>query len=606
MDQPTAPPQLLGSYRLVEPLGEGGMGLVHLAYGSDGRLVAVKVLRPWLVGGRDGRARFEREVAALRRVRGPRVAEVLDADVTADPPYVVTRYVRGPSLDRVVADHGPLRGPALMRVAVGLAEALETVHAAGVVHRDVKPGNVLIADGGPVLIDFGLAHALGDSRLTATGLVIGTPGYLAPETVLGRDPVPGTDVHGWAGTVVFAATGRAPYGSGHEAVVLDRIRRGEYDLAGVEPDLADLLRYALAGDPVERPTVRQLSRALRAVGGPATDPAAPAAGAALAAAAASTGWTAPAAATAALGPAVPPTRVDLPPVPPAARAPHAAGPPAATPPAAGAAPAVYAGPSAGAAPAVYATPRSAGPSAPPPNVVPPASSPPVAPRLQRPAPATPDPPAVSPRPASAGPAPSRPAPVVAPLAPPVTSLVGRALLAAVAMLLVAIGVAAPYIGSAVLLGTLTIARTAWRVRRRLYERQLARGPQRSDGVLAAIGAPWHLVTTAFPSLVQTAVVVAAGALVGIAALGAGAVGPRVPYVLGGAFAVLLAWFGPGAARVRRGGRVLVAAVTRDPRAGWVVAVLVALAAWALGLWWESYGTNWWPGSPPELQFPTWL
>jgi hypothetical protein len=595
VDQPIAPPQQLGAYRLVEPLGEGGMGVVHLAYGSDGRLVAVKVLRPWLVGGRDGRARFEREVAALRRVRGARVAEVLDADVAADPPYVVTRYVRGPSLDRVVADHGPLRGPALMRLAVGLAEALETVHAAGVVHRDVKPGNVLIADGGPVLIDFGLAHALGDSRLTATGLVIGTPGYLAPETVLGRDPVPGTDVHGWAGTVVFAATGRAPYGTGHDAVVLDRIRRGEYDLEGVEPDLAELLRYALAGDPAARPTVRQLSRALQAVGGPATDPAAPAAGAALAAAAASTGWTAPAAATAALGPVVPPTRVDLPPVPPPAQAPHAAGPPAATPPAAG-----------GAA-AAYATPRPAvGPSVSPPNAVPPASSPPVAPRPQQPAPATPGPRAVSPRPTPAGPAPSRPAPVATPLAPPVTSLVGRALLAAVAMLLVAIGVAAPYIGSAVLLGTLTIARTAWRVRRRLYERQLARGPQRSDGVLAAIGAPWHLVTTAFPALVQTALVVGAGALVGIAALGAGAVGPRVPYVLGGAFAVLLAWFGPGAARVRRGGRVLVAAVTRDPRAGWVVAVLVGVAAWALGLWWESYGTNWWPGSPPEFQFPTWL
>jgi len=595
VDQPIAPPQQLGSYRLVEPLGEGGMGVVHLAYGSDGRLVAVKVLRPWLVGGRDGRARFEREVAALRRVRGARVAEVLDADVAADPPYVVTRYVRGPSLDRVVADHGPLRGPALMRLAVGLAEALETVHAAGVVHRDVKPGNVLIADGGPVLIDFGLAHALGDSRLTATGLVIGTPGYLAPETVLGRDPVPGTDVHGWAGTVVFAATGRAPYGSGHDAVVLDRIRRGEYDLEGVEPDLAELLRYALAGDPAARPTVRQLNRALQAVGGPATDPAAPAAGAALAAAAASSGWTAPAAATAALGPAVPPTRVDLPPVPPAAQAPNAAGPPAATPPAAGA------------APAVYATPRpAAGPSAYPANPVPPGSSPPVAPRPQQPAPATPGAPPDSPRPASPGPAPSRPAPVAAPLAPPVTSMVGRALLAAVAMLLVAIGVAAPYVGSAVLLGALTIARTAWRVRRRLYERQLARGPQRSDGVLAAIGAPWHLVTTAFPSLVQTAVIVGAGALVGIAALGAGAVGPRVPYVLGGAFAVLLAWFGPGAARVRRGGRVLVAAVTRDPRAGWVVAVVVAVAAWALGLWWESYGTNWWPASPPEFQFPTWL
>ncbi|HSK55857.1 MAG TPA: serine/threonine-protein kinase [Jiangellales bacterium] len=589
MDHPTAPPQLLGAYRLVEPIGEGGMGVVHLAYGGDGRLVAVKILRPWLVGGRDGRARFEREVAALRRVRGPRVAEVLDADVTADPPYVVTRYVRGPSLDRVVADHGPLRGPALMRLAAGLAEALDTVHAVGVVHRDVKPGNVLIADGGPVLIDFGLAHALGDSRLTATGLVIGTPGYLAPETVLGRDPVPATDVHGWAGTVTFAATGHPPYGSGHDAVVLDRIRRGEYDLEGVEPDLAGLLRHALAVDPPARPTVRQLVRAVQALEPPSADRAAPAAGAALAAAAAATGWTAPAAATAALGPAVPPTRVDLPPLPEVAPAPPVATPRAAAPPRAK--PPLTGPPRAG-----YATPfPGAGQAAPSPYAVPPAGPGPVAPRPHEPAPA---------RPGAARPAPVRPAPVAAPLAPPVTSTVGRALLAAVAMLLVAIGVAAPYVGSAVLLACLALARTAWRVRRRVYERQLARGPQRSDGVLAAVGAPWHLVTTVLPSLAQTALAVGAGALVGVAALGAGTVGPRIPYVLGGAFAVLLAWFGPGAARVRRGGRVLVAAVTRDRRTGWVLAVVVAVAAWVLGLWWESYGTTWWPGTPPE--FPTWL
>ncbi|HSK27072.1 MAG TPA: serine/threonine-protein kinase [Jiangellales bacterium] len=564
MDHPSAPPTSLGSYRLVEPIGEGGMGVVHLAYGADGGLVAVKVLRPWLVGGQDGRARFEREVAALRRVRGPRVAEVLDADVSADPPYVVTRYVRGPSLDRVVSDHGPLRGPALLRLAAGLAEALETVHRTGVVHRDVKPGNVLIADGGPVLIDFGLAHALGDSRLTATGLVIGTPGFLAPETVLGRDPVPATDVHGWAGTVAYAATGRPPYGSGHDAVVLDRIRRGECDLGGVDPALLPLLRAALAADPTARPTVAQVLAALAALGAPSAG-SAPAAGA-LAAAASATGWTAPEAATAAMGTAVPPTRVDLPPAPTPARAPAPA-------------------------PAATASPYA----------VPPAPRPALAPRGQQPVPpASGGYPVAYGAPRAAPPAPA----AITPLAPVVTTPAGRALLAAVAMLVVAVGVAAPYVGVLVLTALLVLARTAWRVRRRLYERQLARGPQRSDGVLAAVGAPWHLLATAVPSLAQAAVAIAAGVLVGVAALGAGAVGPRIPYVLGGAFAVLLAWFGPGASRVRRGGRVLVTALARDPRVGWTVAAVVAVAAWVLGLWWESYGTNWWPGSPPG--FPGWL
>src|SRR5690606_10285170 len=125
--EPRTETQRLGPYRLVERIGEGGMGVVHLAVSPDGGLVAVKALRPWVVGGEDGRKRFAREVEALRRVRSPRVAEVLDADVSGDPPYVVTRYVRGNPLNKVVADHGPLRGAALNRLASGLAEALASV-----------------------------------------------------------------------------------------------------------------------------------------------------------------------------------------------------------------------------------------------------------------------------------------------------------------------------------------------------------------------------------------------------------------------------------------------------------------------------------------------
>ncbi|TDD69518.1 serine/threonine protein kinase [Jiangella aurantiaca] len=252
----------IGPYRVVRQLGEGGMGVVYLATARDGRPVAVKTLRPWLVGGTDGRRRFEREVATLVRVRGDRVAEVLDADVSADPPYIVTRFVDGVPLSAWVAEHGPLAAPDLRILARGLLEALTSVHAAGVVHRDIKPGNVMLAAGGPVLIDFGIAHATDDTRLTATGLISGTPGYFAPETVLGRDPTPATDVHAWAATLTYAATGRPPYGGGPDLAVVDRIRRGEHDLSGVEPWLATVLDVALHPDPARRPGVPALAQAL--------------------------------------------------------------------------------------------------------------------------------------------------------------------------------------------------------------------------------------------------------------------------------------------------------------------------------------------------------
>lgn len=299
MTAPRTEPKQLGPYRLLDRIGEGGMGVVHLAVTPSGDLVAVKALRPWLVGGQNGRDRFEREVATLRRVRGDRVAEVMDADVAADPPYIVTRYVRGSGLDKVVGDHGPLKGEALTRFAAGLADALASVHAAGIVHRDVKPGNVLITDDGPVLIDFGLARALDEHRLTATGMVIGTPGYLAPEVVGGHRPSPATDVHGWAATVAFAATGRPPYGTGPDAVVLDRIRRGQHDLDGIEPGLAAVLHGALAADPGQRPSVADIKQR---IGTPDAD---------------ATAVVAPLPPTAPVSAAGPPTKVDhAPPAPP--------------------------------------------------------------------------------------------------------------------------------------------------------------------------------------------------------------------------------------------------------------------------------------------------
>lgn len=168
----------LGPYRLLRRLGEGGMGVVHLALDSQGRQVAIKVLRSEVAGDDLARRRLAREVETMRRVRHHNIAEVLDADVTGSRPYIVTRYVPGMPLDDTVKRDGPLEPLALLRVAHGVAEALAAVHAAGVIHRDLKPGNVLLLDGEPVLIDFGIAQAVDSTRLTQTGMFIGTPGYL--------------------------------------------------------------------------------------------------------------------------------------------------------------------------------------------------------------------------------------------------------------------------------------------------------------------------------------------------------------------------------------------------------------------------------------------
>ena len=179
-------PDRLGPYRLLERLGEGGMGVVYLAADQQQRRVAVKALRPAIAADPNARRRLAREVETMRRVRSPFVAEVLDADVTSDPPYIVTRYVSGRTLEDVVGQDGPLTGAQLARVASGLALALSAVHAAGVVHRDLKPGNVMIANGEPVVIDFGIAQVPDSTRLTQTGMFMGTPGYLAPEVIEGK------------------------------------------------------------------------------------------------------------------------------------------------------------------------------------------------------------------------------------------------------------------------------------------------------------------------------------------------------------------------------------------------------------------------------------
>jgi serine/threonine kinase PknH len=251
-------PRKIGPYRVLEKIGEGGMGVVYLASDAENRPVAVKVLGPAVAGDPDARLRLAREVETMRRVRSRHVAQVLDADVNGPSPYIVTRYVPGPSLDAAVRQSGPLRGPALLRLAGGLAEALAAIHATGVVHRDLKPGNVLLDDGQPVVIDFGIAHLPDTTRLTKTGLVMGTPGYLSPEVIEGRPASGATDVHAWGATVAYAATGRPPYGSGDFQTVFFRIIEGRAELGGVPPELLPLVTAALSADPPSRPTARSL------------------------------------------------------------------------------------------------------------------------------------------------------------------------------------------------------------------------------------------------------------------------------------------------------------------------------------------------------------
>ncbi len=250
----------IGRYRLLEKIGEGGMGVVHLATDPQGRRVAVKVLRPGVASDQTALRRLAREVDSMRRVHNPHVAEILDADVTAEPPYVVTQFVPGRTLEQTIRDRGPIRGQALHRMAAGLASALAAIHSAGIIHRDLKPGNVMFLDSGePVVIDFGIAQGVDATRLTATGLVIGTPGYLAPEIIEGEDAGAPADVHSWASTVAFAATGRAPFGSGTFESIFYKIMEGRPDLDGVPDSLLPLVRAAMARNPAERPTAHALA-----------------------------------------------------------------------------------------------------------------------------------------------------------------------------------------------------------------------------------------------------------------------------------------------------------------------------------------------------------
>src|SRR5690625_4780763 len=205
--QPAPLPDIPG-YSILDILGSGGMGTVYSGVDAEGRKVAIKVLHPGLAGDHDVRARLRREVATLHRVKGAQVAQVLDAELDAPQAFIVTELIEGQDLADSVAQHGPLDEVELASLATGLAAALTSIHNVGVVHRDLKPGNVMLTDSGPVLIDFGISQILDDTRLTRTGLVTGTPGYVDPVVLTGAAPDELGDWWGWAALLVFAATGR--------------------------------------------------------------------------------------------------------------------------------------------------------------------------------------------------------------------------------------------------------------------------------------------------------------------------------------------------------------------------------------------------------------
>ncbi|MBA9007405.1 bifunctional serine/threonine-protein kinase/ABC transporter substrate-binding protein [Thermomonospora cellulosilytica] len=250
--RPGDPPRL-GEYELVGRLGEGGQGTVFLGRDAQGRRAAVKLLHARLSGDARARGRFIRELEVARRVSGFCTAQVLDADIAGDTPYFVSEYVPGPSLKEQVAAGGPLDAQSLVRLAIGTATALAAVHRAGIVHRDFKPGNVLMGPDGPRVIDFGIARALDSGAVTMTSQVVGTPAFMAPEQVAGGAIGPQADLFAWAATMLFAATGRAPFGDDSIPAVMHRILYAEPDLSALPPALTGIVAGCLAKDPARRP-----------------------------------------------------------------------------------------------------------------------------------------------------------------------------------------------------------------------------------------------------------------------------------------------------------------------------------------------------------------
>lgn len=551
-------PSTLGPYRLLNRLGEGGMGVVHLGLDRAGRAVAVKVLREHVAHDPDARARLAREVSTLQRVRHPLVAEVIDADVDGDQPYVVTRFVNGPSLDEVVREHGPMDAGGLVELGRGLSAALEAIHTAGVVHRDLKPGNVLLLDGKPIVIDFGIAHVADDVRLTTVGLVMGTPGYLSPEVVDGQAVTTATDWWGWAATLAFAASGRPPFGRGPMDVVIDRVRRGETDLDGVDARLRPLLAAALSVAPSLRPDAREVLVALEryAAGGDTTTVLRHGVEQTLPVRSQTT-RVAPVGATRGL-PDLAPTRVGPDKRPAADLGAHAG-------------------------PGGYAT-----------------FSEPARPSTTAPAPfapaAMPDQQGVDARPVDG------PGHGMAPGAEPTSGETPRpprtgTLLATLAAI-VACAAAWPVLTAVVTIVMMVLARTVDRGTSALARRRYEHGARRTDGLVAVISSPWHLLAGSLATVVTVLLPGALGVamvfLTGLLLSPDGRPSPgSLPAVAAGALVALLtAWWGAGGLPLRRGARALARGVAPGRSARVFVPLLIATAV-AAGYLAAAHGSPDW-------------
>ena len=550
----------VGDYRLLTRIGEGGMGVVHLAQAPDGSRVALKVLRPHVIGDDESRQRLAREVASLRRVSSPRVAEVIDADPWGDTPFVATRYVPGLSLHQHVRTEGLVTGDDLRFLGAGLLEALTAVHSVGVLHRDVKPSNVLLEGRAPVLIDFGLARLAEDPRLTHTGWLLGTPGYLAPEILYGEDASAASDVHAWAATLVFAATGRPPYGTGPAMAVMDRVRRGEHDLSAVPPELAPMLSACLAPDPRDRPGTARLLEDLR---GPR-----PAAG----------GTAVPAA-----GPATMPYAVAAGRPGDDSRGPvtEQLGDDALT----------LAGPTderAAEPTAVEATDPTLAltSAAPAPPVMTPAREPYVVPPPPRPF----DPEALPEQPT-----------------PRPTAGLERGLITLGLGALVVLGFAgAPYLALAGVGVAVLLLRTLSWTGEASRARQHARGGRRwYDGPLTLLTTPWYLLVATTGTLLLLVSATVLTLLSGLAYLLFGPpLGPGM-LLMGGVLALAL-WWGPGGRRVRRPVRRATALLTRRTWSAWTAIGVLAAGAAACAWFLADAGVVWEPAAGAPWRYGTLL
>ena len=535
----------IGPYRLLGKVGEGGMGVVYKALDRRDQVVAIKVLRAHIAYDDGARERLRREVTTLSLVRSARIGWVLDADVDGDRPYLVTRYVNGPPLDAVVQETGPLGAGQLAALGSGVAEALRDIHRAGIVHRDLKPGNVLMDGEEPVLIDFGIAHVADETRLTSTGLVMGTPGYLSPEIVEGGDVTEATDWWGWAATLAYAASGTPPFGRGPMHVVLDRVSEGRADLRGVDPRMRPLLAAALSPEPGDRPSAAEVLDQLQvySTGGHTT------------------------------GIAVRPARPATTQLPEGR--PGGAGP----------------WRSQDAGPREPQTQRRADPYRPP------VARTPEPTRDHRPMSGQGVDPGYG---ATAAPNPSYAGSGRPHLDPRIGRPARTGTLAALAAVVLGLSIHWPVLALIVAFLWSFAARWSDRAVTSMVLRRYNSGPRRSDSVVAVASSPWHAVVGAFSALLTlvipffVAACVAAGAAVATALVrhAPAAVGRPIPMVLGALAGCAVLWWGPGSAGMRRGSRSIVRSVAGDPLVTRIViGVCVAFAVVAVLVGLSSLGQD---------------